>query len=156
MNEASMSYIIYLWLFWKQIYLKKRNFPNVRNAQNANYALLFYFTTGNAIATSSWMHCLALKDPSQFLLNLCIVCQESKNDKVLAVTERGLKARSRALTWKGVWGCAALKTAFSRLSCHSQDPQLRLKSIHKILIWKINVQFCLQNQQFSEHRAIFS
>ena len=57
---------------------------------------------------------------------------------------------------KGVWGCVAIKTPFSRLSCRSQHPQFRLKSIHKTLIWKINVKFCLKNQQFSENMAIFS
>ena len=57
---------------------------------------------------------------------------------------------------KMVWVCAALKTPFSRLSCRSQDPRLRPKSVHKTLIWKINVNFCLQNQQFSENMAIFS
>ena len=40
--------------------------------------------------------------------------------------------------------------------CRSQDRQLRLKFVHKTLIWKINVQFCLQNQQFSKYRAICS
>ena len=57
---------------------------------------------------------------------------------------------------KRVWGCVALKTSFLRLSCSSQDPRLRLKSVHKTLIWKINVNFCLQNQQFSENMPIFS
>ena len=33
---------------------------------------------------------------------------------------------------------------------------MRLKSVHKTLIWKINVKFCYQNQQFSENMAIFS
>ena len=29
---------------------------------------------------------------------------------------------------KGIWGCAALKTPFSRLSCHSQGSHLKQKS----------------------------
>ena len=57
---------------------------------------------------------------------------------------------------KRVWVCAAFNTPFSRLSCRSQDPRLRFKSVHKILIWKIDIKWCLQNQQFLEKRAIFS
>ena len=53
---------------------------------------------------------------------------------------------------KRVRGCATLTTFSRRL----QDPQLRLKSVYKILIWKINVKFCLQNQHFSENKATFS
>ena len=49
---------------------------------------------------------------------------------------------------KGVRGCAALKTPFSCLSCHSQDPwQLRHKSIHR----KKNVTFPLKSKHFSEN-----
>ena len=33
-----------------------------------------------------------------------------------------------ALAYKGVWGCAALKTPFSRLSCSSQGSHLKQKS----------------------------
>ena len=53
---------------------------------------------------------------------------------------------------KGVWGCVALKTPFSHLSC----------TVHKTLSWgispftrliKINVKFCLI-QQFSENNFL--
>ena len=37
---------------------------------------------------------------------------------------------------------------FSRISCRSQDLQLRHKSIHKTLIWKKNVTFPLQSKHF--------
>ena len=48
----------------------------------------------------------------------------------------------------GVRGCAALKIPFSCLSCHSQDPQMRHKSIHQTLIWKKNVRFPLESTYF--------
>ena len=54
---------------------------------------------------------------------------------------------------KGVWGCTALKTPFSRLTCRTQDPQLRLKSVHKTLIWMINVK---SKSKVLENMAIFS
>ena len=63
----------------------------------------------------------------------------------------------RALTWKGGMGmCSPEDPFFTLLSCHSQDPQLRLKSVHKTIISKINVKFCLQKSTFSENMTNFS
>ena len=37
---------------------------------------------------------------------------------------------------KGVWGCAALKTPFSRLSCSSQGSHFKQESVHKTPLWE--------------------
>ena len=44
---------------------------------------------------------------------------------------------------------------FSHLSCHSQ-PKLRHKFIHKTLILKKNITFCLKNETFSENMPFYS
>ena len=49
-----------------------------------------------------------------------------------------------ALTWKGSTGMCGLLDPFINLSC-LQAPQLRCKSIHKTLILKKQVTFCIQN-----------
>ena len=47
------------------------------------------------------------------------------------------------------------KRVFRKYS-RSQDHQLRDKSVHKTLIWKKNVWFCIQDQIFSENLVMFS
>ena len=37
---------------------------------------------------------------------------------------------------KGLWGCAALKTPFSRLSCRSQGSHFKQESVHKTPFWE--------------------
>ena len=59
---------------------------------------------------------LGLKRPLPVSLNLCIVCQESKNDKVLAATERGLKTLSDVTHERQKLRHVKYKDAVDRLS----------------------------------------
>ena len=61
-----------------------------------------------------------------------------------------------ALTWKGAMGmCYPQDPLFTSLSPFTRPP-VEAESIHKTLIWKINVKFSLQNQQYSENIAILA
>ena len=59
---------------------------------------------------------LGLKRPLPVSLNLCIVCQESKNDKVPAATERGLKTLSDVTHERQKLRHVKYKDAVDRLS----------------------------------------
>ena len=95
---------------------------------------------------------LSLKRPLPVSLNLCIVCQEIKNDKVLAATEKG-PPRVGVLTWKEDGDERPSRPPFYASPAVHKTP-LRLKSIHKILIWKINVNSASKINNFQKIRQL--
>ena len=96
MNEASISYIVYSGLFWKQIKWNIKLSENQERVIRPKYQMQTIVILLNRQWDNSLIMdvLLGLEKSLPVSLNRCIACQESKNGEVFATTEKGLKTLS--------------------------------------------------------------